>query len=160
MEIDRLQSTCDSLKELLLEWHYRDKAGGYFGVLLRKLKVIAPHTLEDILQANLSRDEFREVLLLDVLVRGRLRDRSEQTEVWLAVEVSAKVNTNDVNRARRRAALLRKCGYAAIAVVAGEEYEEESTDMARSTHVVMLQNGSIEFWDEAVDALLQETLPR
>jgi len=45
----------------------------------------------------------------------------EERDVWLAVEISATVDTKDVERAVERAAMLRKAGYAAIPAVAGRE---------------------------------------
>ena len=144
--------TVGSLKGRLLEMTYREKASGYFGPLLRRLRVVAPHTLEDTLEARLSREEFKDVLLLDLLVHGQLRDAAEGREVWLAVEVSSVVDEGDVERARRRAALLHKAGYRAIPVVAGERTTLGAEEKARLFHIVVMQDGRIFLWDEAVQA--------
>ncbi|RMG53484.1 MAG: hypothetical protein D6723_07010, partial [Acidobacteria bacterium] len=103
----RTADTVSGIKGRLLEIMYREKASGYFGPVLRRLRVVTPHTLEDTLEARLSREEFKDVLLLDLLVHGQLRDAAEEQEVWLAVEVSSVVDEGDVERARRRATLLR-----------------------------------------------------
>jgi hypothetical protein len=44
---------------------------------------------------------------------------TEERDVWLAVEIPATVDTEDVERAVGRATMLRKAGYAAILAVAG-----------------------------------------
>ena len=88
----RITDTVGDLKGRLLELTYRDKAGAYFGPLLRQLRVVDPHTLEDALETHLSPDEFKDVLLLDLLLRGQPRYHPQAPEVWLAVEVSSVVD--------------------------------------------------------------------
>lgn len=85
----RTQDTVGGLKGRLLELTYHQKAGTYFGLLLRRVRVVEPHTLEDTLEARLTPGEFRDVLRLDLLLSGLPRQRFEAPEVWLAVEISA-----------------------------------------------------------------------
>ena len=92
------------------------------------------------------------MLRLDLLVRGRLRGAADEPEVWLAVEVSAVVNGHDVERASRRARLLRKAGFPAIPVAAGEEITEDAEDLAKIERVALMRDGSILFWEEALEA--------
>ncbi|MGC8779758.1 MAG: hypothetical protein ACP5UQ_02740, partial [Anaerolineae bacterium] len=79
----------------------------------------------------------------------------QEPEVWLAIEVSAVVDRNDVERARRRAVLLRKAGMAAIPVAAGEEITDGARQLARGENVVLLQDGQRLFWDEALADVLK-----
>jgi hypothetical protein len=136
----------------MLEMKYRNKASAYFGRLLRKPRVVEPDSLWDDLEAHLSPEEMTDVLLVDLIVRGRPRTQPEAVEVWLAVEVSAVVDWQDVERARRRAELLRRAGYRAIPVVAGERATWGAEDQARQHQVAMLQDGQVFLWDEALQA--------
>ena len=106
--------------------------------------------LEDALERHLTEDEVVELTRVDVIVRGRPRAHPADAEVWLAVEVSATVDRYDVERAQRRAAILRRAGYHAMPVVAGETVTRGGEESARAGNVVLLQNGTIQFWDEAL----------
>jgi outer membrane murein-binding lipoprotein Lpp len=149
-DVHGLKNEMNQHKGLTLEWHYQYKAGSYFGQLLRRPKVIDPHTLDEQLEQYLTHEEFLEVIRLDLLVSGKLRTQPDQKDVWLAIEISAKIDAKDVNRAVQRATLLRKAGYVAVAVVAGEECAEQTVELARETQTVIVQNGRIEFWEEAL----------
>ncbi len=142
----------------LLELKFGQRAAGYFGRILRRIRVVLPNALdpvtEDRLEAHLTHEELVDVLLLDVLAVGRLRQApsSEQAEVWLAVEVAAVIDQDDVERAQRRAALLRKVGYQTIPVVAGEGVTPEATDALQDAPVVLVLNGRSEGWERALAA--------
>jgi hypothetical protein len=140
----------NELRGQMLEMKYRDRAGAYFGRLLRRPQIVTSDTLWDEVEAHLPREEFSDVLLVDLIVRGRPLSAPEAPEVWLAVEVSAVVDTHDVARARRRAELLRQAGRRAIPVVAGERATLDAEAEARQHHVVVLQDGRVFLWDEAL----------
>jgi hypothetical protein len=147
----RTTDTVGRLKGLVLELTYLEKAGAYFGPLLRRLRVVEPHTLEDTLEASLTHGEFRDLLRLDLVLSGRPRRQPEAPEVWLAVEISSVVDQGDVDRAERRAGLLRKAGYRALPVAAGEQMTRGAEESARVQQVVLLQDGQILFWEEALE---------
>jgi len=134
----------------VLELRYREHVGGYFGRWLKRTRAVRPETLETTLEAALSHEELLEVLRLDLLVSGLLRDRPDAPEVWLAVEVAAMLNEADVERAGRRAALLRKAGYRAIPVVAGEGVNPGATALLQDGSVVLVLDGRSQGWDEAL----------
>ncbi len=140
------------LKGRVLELAYRDKAPAYFGRLLRRPRVVDPNELWEKLENQLTVDELDDVLLVDLIVQGRPRQQTEAGEVWLAVEVSAVVDKEDVTRARRRAELLRQAGYRAVPVVAGERATLGAEDEARQQKVAVLQDGRSFLWDEALAA--------
>jgi hypothetical protein len=148
----RTERTVGDLKGDMLELTYQNKAGAYFGPLLRRLQVVKPHTLEDRLEVHLSEEEFKDVLLLDLLVSGRPRHHPDIPEVWLAIEVSAVIDQEDVDRARRRAELLSRAGYQAIPAVAGKQATLGAESEARTHKVVLLQDGRIFLWEEALQA--------
>lgn len=148
----RTDITVGGLKGRILEMTYRDKAMAYFGPLLRRLRVVPLQTLEETLEARLSSEEFKDLLSLDLLVSGQPRYHPEMPEVWLAVEISAVVDREDLDRARRRANLLRQAGYRAIPVVAGERATLRAEDEARLHKVAVLQDGRVFLWEEALQA--------
>ncbi|RMG47263.1 MAG: hypothetical protein D6723_16285, partial [Acidobacteria bacterium] len=149
---ERLIDTVGDLKGRVLERTYRDKASAYFGPLLQQLRIVDPYALEESLRASLSAEEFYDVLRLDLLVCGQPRQRPEVPEVWLAVEISAVVDQGDVERAQRRAEHLRRAGYRAIPVVAGERLTRGAEDETRKHRVTVIQDGSVSLWDEALEA--------
>jgi hypothetical protein len=134
----------------LMELTYRDRAYAYFGTLLRGVKVISLQDIESTLEQHLSEAEFQDLLPLDLLVQGRLRHAETPSEIYLAVEVSAVVDVNDVKRAYRRAMLLRKAGYTAVAVVAGQDATAGAQKAAQESPTLLLQNGSKYNWEKAV----------
>ena len=140
---------------ILLEMKYRDRAYAYFGTLLRKVQVVSMQDLETELESHLGPAEFQDLLLLDLLVRGQVRMADEPVELYLALEISAVVDIGDVERAQRRAGLLRKAGFRVVAAVAGEDATEGGVEMAQAATVLMVQNGSKLNWVEALaDALV------
>jgi uncharacterized coiled-coil protein SlyX len=133
-----------------LEAMYRDKCGAHFGPLLRRARVVPTQSIEDDLEAALSAREMDDVCRLDLLIAGQPRRRPDAAEVWLAVEVSATVDRHDVARAIDRSALLRRAGMIALPVVAGEDITRGAEAAAGREQVVVLQDGNVEHWDEAL----------
>jgi chromosome segregation ATPase len=154
-KVDRIQARLDRVVGFQLEQKYRDKAYAYFGRYLRGVRVISLQEIENELRGRLSEQEFNELMPLDLLIQGQLREQPEGPEIWLAIEVSAVVDRHDVERAQRRAALLRKAGYRVIPTVAGEEVTSGGEDMARDHHTLLIQNGRTQFWPEAMATALQ-----
>ena len=146
----RLFDQVSQLRGHDLERRYRENAGVFWGRWLRPVEVLSPNEVREVLEAHLSEDEVEDVMRLDVLARGRVRRAPESPPVWLAVEVSAVIDQNDVERARRRAALLRRAGYRAIPVVAGEQWTEGAEAAAAEAPLVVLQDGRSTGWDEAL----------
>jgi len=153
---DRMQITLDELVGDNLEHNYREHAHGYFGRYLRRVKVVPWLEIEPELENHLSDEELSDASLLDLLVRGRPHPQLDVPELWLAVEVSKVVDKNDVERARRRAMLLRKAGFTTIPVAAGKDSTVGAEALARESHVLLVQNGRQQFWDTALaDALVR-----
>ena len=152
--VSSLSDAVSGLRGRVLELTYQNKAVAYFGPLLRRVRVVSMETLLEALRAKLSPEEFRDVLLLDLLVQGKLETWPGKPEIWLAIEVSAVVDERDVERARRRATLLRRAGYRAIPVAAGERATLGAEENARQQSVVMLQDGRVFLWEEALKTWL------
>ena len=90
---------------------------------------------------------------LCVCFRHRPRGRREATEVFLALEVSVMVDGTNVQRAGRRAALLRKARYVTLPVVAGERVTPEAEDEAQTQGVTVLLDGRVLNWEAALEGI-------
>lgn len=154
-----LKTDVGHLKGDSLERKYRDKAPAYFGRLIRKPKVVDLNRLWDDLEKHLSQSELEDVLLVDLIVKGRPKDRTISGDLYLAVEISTVVDRNDIERARRRAALLQKAGFDAIPVAAGLETTAGAEQEARSQQVALLSNGGVSLWEEAFSSRIPSTSP-
>ncbi len=150
-DIKALKDDMGSVKGRLLEMDYREKAPAYFGRLLRRVRVLPLVEWLEEMEAHLSPEEVDEVWRLDLVVGGVVK---EGPEVWLAVEVSAVMDRNDVERAARRAGLLRRLGRPVVAVVAGEEATEGGIEEAQARRVALFRDGQPRFWQEALQAAL------
>ncbi|MCX7939654.1 MAG: hypothetical protein N2545_09505, partial [Thermoflexales bacterium] len=162
-QMERMQSVLErhtqdlaKLRGKWLEMEYRDKAYAYFGGLVRRPRVISFNELWDELEANLTRDELRYLLALDLLVKGQLPKDQGGGDVLLAVEVSATIDERDVERVAQRAALLRRAvGMRVVPVVAGERLDENMVkDLPQRRGVVVVQDGNEAGWESALSAAL------
>jgi len=142
----RMGSDLEQLKGHNLEQRYRERAPAYFSRMLRRIHALSNDELDTLLdaavtQGRLSEDEADEVLLADVVVRGRRRE--DGTEVYLVVEVSWGVGLHDVQRAAERAALLARLGAPALPVVAGFWVTPEAEEPARAFRVWQVTDGRV-----------------
>jgi hypothetical protein len=84
---------------------------------------------------ELSEDDMDQIAALDILLLGR--DRASRESVYVAVEVSRTVNPGDVDRARDRAAILRRAGVPARAAVGGRRITHEAQTIADDDDVIV-----------------------
>ena len=153
----RIDNTVSRLKGESLEWSYRNKIYGYFEYLMRRLKVVDLSTIDEALETTLTSGEFRDVFRLDLLATGQLRESPGGPEVWLAIEISSVVDRNDVDRAWRRASLIRRVGPLVLPVAAGERATAGAETAACDQNVVLMTDGQAEFWDVAVSAWINSS---
>ena len=146
----RLDNTVGGMRGRELERAYRDKAPAYFGRMLRQVRVASIQDIEERLLPPPAPEAFDDLLELDLLVGGRPRQRPDAPEVWLAVEISATLDRGDVERAQRRAAILRDAGLLAVPTVAGESVAPGLEELAQTEHVLLVQDGRRQFWEEAL----------
>jgi hypothetical protein len=128
----------------MLEIKYRTKGPAYFGRMIRRSHVLSPDELialvEDAVDSGaLSDAQAQEIYEADVVVRGKRRE--DGAEVYLMVEVSWGVGTDDVTRAAQRATLLAHTGATVIPVVAGKWVVPEAGWLARTQQVWQLTDG-------------------
>ncbi|RME84548.1 MAG: hypothetical protein D6775_05195 [Caldilineae bacterium] len=148
--LEWLESKTSQALGYMLEVRYRDRAASYFGKLLRKVRVVTVPAIEDRLEKHLTDEEIGDLHLLDLMIRGKPRHLPGVDELWLAVEISSVVDGGDIERAVRRAALLRKAGLDAIAAVAGNSSTEGARKLAAGEGVALFQDGTVSFWEEAL----------
>lgn len=143
-----------------LERQYRENPFAYFGRLMRRAQVVPLQELEAELEERLTDEEMNELRPLDLLVRGRLNRKDQPAlELHLALEISAVVDRNDVERAKRRAAILRRAGYVTVSGVAGEATTQGGVESAQAEQVALFRNGAVDFWDEALAEALTNGTP-
>jgi len=111
------------LKGFMLEQRYRLSPGAFFWRGYRKLRVLHPTDLEGVDEAyargEFSPEEWKALNKLDLLLLGVTGKGDDRREEYLAVEISWVIDTYDVERAHRRAELLRRLGYPVRAAVGG-----------------------------------------
>src|SRR5207244_9970350 len=152
----RLESQMGEVRGWTLEQRYRTHAPAYFGRLLRQVQPVDIGRLAEVLRERLAERELAEVLLADLILTGRLPTPPGPPEIWVVLEVSATVDRGDVERAQRRAALLRQARYPAVAVAGGTGATAGARQVAGEVGVALLLDGRIDGWQEAFDHMLAE----
>jgi outer membrane murein-binding lipoprotein Lpp len=144
--LDRVEDRLGRLQGSDLERQYRERAAGFFQRLLTRIRLVdhqdLAHRLDDAVEAGtLSPDDKAEILLADVVVRGRREDQ----DTYVLAEVSIVVDAEDVRRAATRARLLQRAlSTAVLPAVAGTRLTPEAADAAQTTGVWRLLDGRAE----------------
>lgn len=147
----RLQRIEDRLGRLVgwrLEENYAKHAYAYFGTYLRKIRRADPEQVYEAITANLTPEEVRDVSRADLILQGRLRSAPER-EVYLLMEVSGRIELNDVTRASRRADLLTKAGLPCVPAVGGEQIDPAVEERAGELGVAVAVDGDLTGWEAA-----------
>ena len=152
----RFEVQMGEMRGWFLEERYRTRAPAYFGRFLRQVQPVRMGKLADALRERLEAGELAEVLLADLILTGRLHTTAGASAIWVVLEVSTTIDRRDVERAQRRAALLRQARYPAVAVAGGTEATTGARQAASETGVALLLDGRIDGWQEAVDHMLPE----
>lgn len=152
-DIRRLDNRVAQLAGDSLEERYSKHAAAYLGRALRKVKAFKPYVMEDQFRAKLSESDYEDLLLVDLLVRG-IPKGHKGIHAWLAFEISVVVDRKDVERAIRRAEILRRCDFISIPAVAGESLTQGAEILATAREVVVVTNGKIGNWEEALTRAL------
>jgi len=155
----RLEVQMGEVRGWALEQRYRTHAPAYFGRLLRQVQPVDVGVLAEALREQLEERELAEVLLADFILTGRLPTPPGPSEIWVVLEVSTTVDRGDVERAQRRAAVLRQARYPAVAVAGGTEATAGARRAAGEAGVALLLDGRIDGWQEALDRMLAEWEP-
>lgn len=121
----------------LLELRFQRRLPSYLGLYLRRAKVLQPADLLDEVEAKLDRPEVEDYLRADVLAQGLVDDKP----IYVIGEVSYTADADDVERAARRAALLRKADLPAVGLVACESVHPQTIAYAREQGVRVWASG-------------------
>jgi hypothetical protein len=122
--LDTVTYRVDSLRGSVLEIQFRERAPAYLGSRgFRRARVVpisdwADRVDDAVGTGRITSAERDDLLLADAVVQARDADG----ELLLVVEISATVDTHDVERARRRAALAARLDSRARGVVAGHVF--------------------------------------
>ena len=121
--VQGLTDDVGKLKGFGLEMRYRQHGAPFFGTVIRRPHVLSDDEATELIetaleQGVLSEMEAEEIQRADLIVRGRRKP--DGATVYLVIEVSWKVDADDVERAARRADLLAKTGLTVFPGVAGE----------------------------------------
>ncbi|MDT7906519.1 MAG: hypothetical protein RRA63_00525 [Candidatus Calescibacterium sp.] len=149
-KVDRLEKDVAYLKGSDRERGYRDRAHAIFGRVILKGRPFEEKAAEILWEAckkgQISKEERDEVLSADLLWSGE----REGEFVVLVVEVSFTISQDDVERAKKRAEILRKLGILAIPVVGGVEIGKD----VKRDDVVCIVDGK--FNDEEFEKIFAE----
>ena len=137
------------LKGYMLEQQYRQKAFSYFGRIVKRAYVFSSNELAGMIadwvdDGLISREEADEIGQVDVILRGR--KWKDDKEIYLVVEVSWGIGVSDVERAKKRAGILRKVGFEALPVVAGKVIMEDADILAAEMGVIRVVDGRVMGW--------------
>ncbi|MEN3002094.1 MAG: hypothetical protein ABDI19_09680 [Armatimonadota bacterium] len=149
-DVDRLDSQMQSvlndlarLKGSDREHFYRFRAPSLFGRFMRNVQLTDMNQLYDRLYTlyPIGSREIEEIAAADLIVEGVGRQSGVSKVVVL--EASWKVDRNDVERARRRADILRAAGYNAVPAVGGAEIMDDALQLAIEQDVLVMVDGML-----------------
>jgi len=141
-----LGSDVGTLKGMGLETRLRLSGSPFFGVMLRKPRVLSRSEITDLLdeaeiRGVLTEGEIREVQLADLIVHGTRR--ADNTPVYLVAEICWTVDSDDVRRAANRASLLAKTGTLSLPVVVGERVGGRAVELAQTLKVWQMTDADV-----------------
>lgn len=144
-DVSQIKTDVSSLKGKAYEQEYRAKASGIFGRFIRRGRDrtddIADKLHEAVAADQISEAELTQVLAADLLWGGK--SRLDEAELIVVLEASWRAEVNDVERAHRRAGILRRVGFQAVAVVAGTEWDGQALSQAQALGVAVASNGQV-----------------
>jgi hypothetical protein len=142
------------LKDRGKERFYCDRAAAIFGRLLAQgydaTNQVADHLQEARRTGMISDRDYQEALAADLLWGGHIRE--SQQPIVLVLEASWTVGNIDVERAARRAAVLRQAGLKALPIAAGQEWPPNVQSEARRAGVAIMRDGTVDqdSWETAL----------
>jgi hypothetical protein len=143
--LQRLTIRTDSVVGRTLELQFRDRIASYLGLFMRKCRLVDTTQLIDTLEPHLDRRELADVIRADAIASGVIDGRPSN----VLVEVSAAADVDDIQRASRRAGLLRRAGLDAVPIIACEVISPESRAYARQANVLVWLDGRMMESDDA-----------
>jgi hypothetical protein len=125
--LDKLSGDVGNLVGSDFERRYRENLSARLGRRFRRIQLLSLGESgvfdEALEQGVLSPDEWDDAVRLDLVVRATPRRPGNPGEEVLAMELSQTVDSSDVERAHRRAELLRRIWPEVLACVDGDSIE-------------------------------------
>lgn len=136
---ERQATRLDALLGRTFEMQFRDRLTSYLGRLMRRGKLLRNDEVLDVVEQAIDAGEADELLRADAIATGVI----DGVASHVVVEVSVTCDADDVDRAERRAEILRKAGLVAVPLVACETISRELVAYARSRQVRIWCNGTM-----------------
>ncbi len=136
---ERQGARLDAVLGSTFELQFRDRLTSYLGRLMRRGKLLRNNEVLDVIEQSVEPDEADEVLRVDAIASGIVDGIASH----VVVEVSATCGADDIDRAARRAGILRKAGLAAVPLVACRVISPELRSYAISKQVRIWCDGTI-----------------
>jgi len=137
--VERLSIRTDKVVGRTLELQFRDRLTSYLGLFLRRGLLLAAADLLEEIESKVDPREAEDFLQTDAVAKGIVA--GEPT--YVVAEVSATADSDDVVRAARRAAILRKAGLPAMPLVACEAITAGTMSFARDQAVRIWLDGRL-----------------
>ena len=139
VEGGRQATRLDAVLGRTFEMQFRDRLTSYLGRLMRRGKLLRNDEVLESIEQAVDAGEADEVLRADAIATGVI----DGVASHVVVEVSITCDTDDIDRAARRAGILQQAGLVAVPLVACEACSRESLTYARSRQVRVWCNGAI-----------------
>ena len=136
---ERQAMRLDAVLGRTFEIQFRDRLTAYLGRLMRRGKLLRNDEVLDSIEQAVDVREADEVLRADAIASGLI----DGVASHVVVEVSVACGVDDIDRAERRAGILRKAGLPAVPLVACEVISPELVAYARSKQVRIWCNGTV-----------------
>ena len=136
---ERQATRLDAVLGRTFEIQFRDRLTAYLGRLMRRGKLLRNDEVLDSIEQAVDVREADEVLRADASASGLIDGGASH----VVVEVSVACGVDDIDRAERRAGILRKAGLPAVPLVACEVISPELVAYARSKQVRIWCNGTV-----------------
>ncbi len=145
-DVRELKKDMRDLKGRSQEDFYRQRIGSIFSQYLRK-GADASDWIGDLLHDKVSEKivtaaEVKQVMAADLLWLAETRDT--RRKIVLVLEASWLAEESDVDRAIKRAEILRRAGIDAFALVGGHEWQESTKAKAWQANVITTSNGRLD----------------
>jgi chromosome segregation ATPase len=139
LEMKRQGTRLDAVLGWTFEMRFRDRLTSYLGRLMRRGRLLRNDEVLDAVEQSIDAEEADELLRADAIATGLI----DGVASHVVVEVSATCAADDIDRAERRAGILRKAGLGAVPLVACGAISRELVAYAQSRQVRVWCNGTM-----------------
>jgi hypothetical protein len=133
----KMLTRLDRLDGHMLEDHVTRNLPAFLGREFRKCRVLERSDFVESLEALLPEDDLADLMRADTIATATRAGK----KFHLVVEASCTADSNDLDRAARRAAALAKAGFTAIGIVACEVISPQTLAEARRRGLRVLAGG-------------------